>query len=264
MTEMELRQAFVDHAKSYLGVSATNNGHKVFVDIYNNFIKSNTKKIEKLGLPRKSYMSISYAWCACFASAMAIEMGYGMTLIPIEMSCTKLVAMAKEMGIWEETDSIVPAVGDLVLYVWSDGSDYKTTDAKGNPDHIGIVSKVSSSTFEVVEGNRNKQVSTRLMNVNGRYIRGFIRPKFDSIATSGEEEKPVEYSMKLRVLSYGCVGNDVKFLQTVLNGAENAKLERDGKFGPATKAAVVAYQKKMGLPQTGIVDKKFMTSICGI
>jgi peptidoglycan hydrolase-like protein with peptidoglycan-binding domain len=45
----------------------------------------------------------------------------------------------------------------------------------------------------------------------------------------------------------------VKSLQYLLN-AHGAKLAVDGRFGPLTKAAVIAYQKAHGLPATGMVN----------
>ena len=48
-------------------------------------------------------------------------------------------------------------------------------------------------------------------------------------------------------------GENVRTLQTLLNKA-GAKLMVDGDFGPATEAAVKAYQKRIGVTQTGIAD----------
>lgn len=45
----------------------------------------------------------------------------------------------------------------------------------------------------------------------------------------------------------------IKWLQGLLNTRFAAKLTVDGKFGPKTKAAVIAVQKKFGLTQDGIV-----------
>ena len=53
----------------------------------------------------------------------------------------------------------------------------------------------------------------------------------------------------LPVLKMGDSGEDVKKLQTALG------IEADGDFGPATKSAVVALQKKNGLYPDGIVGK---------
>jgi hypothetical protein len=56
-------------------------------------------------------------------------------------------------------------------------------------------------------------------------------------------------SSPLPVLKMGDTGEHVKTLQAAL------KLVADGDFGPATKAAVVAFQKKQGLYADGIVGR---------
>ncbi len=59
----------------------------------------------------------------------------------------------------------------------------------------------------------------------------------------------------LPVLKMGDRGEDVKTLQNALG------LTTDGDFGPMTKAAVVAFQKKKGLYADGIVGKQTWTAL---
>ncbi|NET16143.1 MAG: peptidoglycan-binding protein [Okeania sp. SIO1H6] len=58
-------------------------------------------------------------------------------------------------------------------------------------------------------------------------------------------------------ISLGSTGEDVKYLQTVLNAtvADNS-LVVDGIFGNLTKEAVIAFQKQYGLTADGIVGPK--------
>lgn len=56
-------------------------------------------------------------------------------------------------------------------------------------------------------------------------------------------------------LTFGDRGPDVKALQQKLNQF-GAGLEADGDFGPATRAAVVAFQAGRGLPATGVVGRE--------
>lgn len=63
----------------------------------------------------------------------------------------------------------------------------------------------------------------------------------------------VEYdSAAHTTLRYGSSGDEVKVLQTLLNGF-GASLAVDGFFGPATKAAVIAFQKSKNLLQDATV-----------
>jgi len=60
-------------------------------------------------------------------------------------------------------------------------------------------------------------------------------------------------TLELNALKEGAKGGEVKALQLLLNGKANAGLATDGSFGPATKAAVVAFQAASGLDQDGSV-----------
>lgn len=55
------------------------------------------------------------------------------------------------------------------------------------------------------------------------------------------------------VLKVGSGGQAVRRVQRALNAAVHAELAVDGVFGPATTAAVRAYQRETGLPRNGVV-----------
>ncbi len=64
----------------------------------------------------------------------------------------------------------------------------------------------------------------------------------------------------------GETGDEVRYLQGYLNLISNTytqipKVNVDGIFGPATEAAVLAYQNIFGLEPTGIADIETYTSI---
>lgn len=173
MTEQELRQSFVDYAISYLGCKESDGSHKKIIDLYNSHKP----------LARGYAVTYTDAWCATYVSAMAIGMGLT-DIIPLECGCGQYITLAQTAGIWQENDAYVPKIGDIVLYDWQDGTNYATSDNTAAPDHIGIVVSVSGSTFKVIEGNMSNAVGYRTMQVNGRYIRGFVCPKYSSKATS--------------------------------------------------------------------------------
>jgi hypothetical protein len=127
-------------------------------------------------------MSYTAAWCAATASAAAIKAGAA-DYYPLSASCGAIINGAKKMGIWVESDSFVPSIGDWVIYDWADGSNYASYDNREGHDHIGTVVAVGNGTFDVVEGNmgRPPRVGRRPMKVNGRYIRGFVHPKLDTV-----------------------------------------------------------------------------------
>lgn len=141
--------------------------HKEIIDLYNTLSPR----------PRGYKLTYSDAWCAGTWSAAAVKAGYT-DIMPVECSCYYLIEEAKKKGIWVEDDAYIPDAGDAILYDWNDGANYKTTDCKGTPEHVGTVLKVANGIISVIEGNKNDAVGIREVSVNGRYIRGFICPKY--------------------------------------------------------------------------------------
>lgn len=176
------RQKVVELVTSWLGKNEKDGSYKQIIDIYNGF---------KGTLPRKIKMQYNWAWCACTWSALAIELGYT-DIMPIEISCGKLIEQAKSMGCWVENDGYIPSPGDAILYDWDDNG---VGDNVGWPDHIGTITFVykESGYMEVVEGNYDDSVKKRTISLNGRYIRGFITPKYTIHSIS---QIPIEKDMK--------------------------------------------------------------------
>ena len=65
-------------------------------------------------------------------------------------------------------------------------------------------------------------------------------------------------------LKYGAEGSQVKRLQKCLNKIDKAGLAIDGSYGPATRKAVKAFQKKHGLEVDGICGPKTRAKIKGL
>ena len=168
---MKTRKAIVDLAKSWVGKNEADGSFKSIIDIYNSH-KPYARGVK---------MEYDWEWCACTWSALAIKLGYT-DIIPIEISCTKLIELSKKMGIWQEDDAHIPAPGDGVIYDWQDKSG--KSDNKGDPDHIGIVEDVKDGIITVIEGNYSNSVKRRPVEVNGEYIRGFICPKYDEVVSA--------------------------------------------------------------------------------
>lgn len=165
---MKTRKKIIDLAKSWIEKKESDGSFKFIIDLYNTFKPH----------PRGYKLKYTDSWCAGTISALAIKLGYT-SIIPIECSCTQMIEKAKKMKIWVESDSYVPKPADLILYDWNDNG---IGDNKGTPDHIGIVEKVVGNTITVIEGNYSNSVKRRTLKVNGKYIRGYITPKYDKEA----------------------------------------------------------------------------------
>ncbi len=243
------RSQIVAQAQSWIGCKESNGSHKKIIDVYNSH------------KPRARGYKLKYtdAWCSGFASACAIACG-ATDIIPTEVGCGKHITLFKNKGIWVENDAYVPLPGDYIFYDWDDSG---KGDNKSGSDHVGIVEKVVGDEITVIEGNYSNSVKRRTLKVNGKYIRGYGVPLYN--AELPIEEGPVHLAM--RVLQKGDTGEDVLALQILLKGRGfNGSMSKtlDGKFGNNTRGAVILFQRKHGLPQTGVADTATWNKLLGL
>ena len=179
MTESELRRAVADTVSGWVGGLRGGAEHQEILRIYN----------AHEPLARGYRVQVGDAYCATTVSAAWIRVGIaGYT--GTECSCNRLIEIAKARDIWVEDDGYVPGIGDACVYDWDDDG---RGDNVGRAEHIGIVSAVSQGGFTVAEGNTaGGRIGTRSMAVNGRYIRGFICPKYGEIAGALSEKEDEE------------------------------------------------------------------------
>lgn len=160
------RERVVAIAKGWLGYNERDKSHRKIVDIYN------------AHNPLAQGYKVTYtdAWCATFVSAVMIEAGLT-DIAPTECSCPRMIELYKKKGKWVESDSYTPKVGDIVMYDWQDSG---IGDNVGTPDHVGIVTKVTNGVITVIEGNIDNAVGYRSLVVNGKFIRGYCTPDYES------------------------------------------------------------------------------------
>jgi hypothetical protein len=177
------RQAVVDIALAWEGKNEADGSHKYIVDVYNSYTGE---------FPRGTKMQYNWSWCACTWSAIAIKLGYT-DIMPIEISCGELITRAKNMGVWVENDGYLGKPGDAVLYDWDDKTG-SAADNTGWPEHIGVIVETHEDAgyFVVMEGNYDNAVKKRTLSINGKYIRGFVVPKYED----NEIQKPTQASGK--------------------------------------------------------------------
>lgn len=198
-----LAKNVVAQAQAWLGRNEGSAGHKEIIDIYNSHKP----------LPRGYKVKFpTDDWCAAFVSAIAVKLGCT-DIIPTECSCGRMIELLQAKGVFDENDARVPNPGDIIFYDWGDSG---KGDNRGWPEHVGIVEKVSGNTITVIEGNISNTVGRRTIAVNGKNIRGYGVPKY-------ETEKP-----KIVLKTVTEVAKDV------INGlygngsARKAKLEAEG------------------------------------
>ena len=158
------REKVIEVLESWIGLKEEDGSHKKIIEIYNSIRP----------LPKGYKLKITDAWCAATISAAYHEAGEDV-IFPMECSCQRMIEKAKKMGIWVENDAYIPRKADAILYDWQDAG---LGDCKGIPDHVGAVQKVESGIIYVIEGNYSDKVGIRKIKLNGKFIRGFITPKF--------------------------------------------------------------------------------------
>lgn len=176
MTEVEARTAPGLWLLQFKGCNEGGLSHKKIIDTFNNS-----------KLCTRYTMTLKDAWCATAVSAAYIATGLLPIFPCVECSCENMIALAKKAGIWVENDGYVPRMGDIIMYSWLDNG---VGDCTTRAQHTGIVLKTDFGGIQIVEGNFNDTVAIRSMPINGKYIRGFITPKFSAYVDHTNKELP--------------------------------------------------------------------------
>lgn len=231
-------------ANSYLGARKGDKRHKAIIAKYN--------EIKPYGYT----MSLSDPWCAAFWTACQIMAGNTFDEVPMSASCSKLIERAKQLGIWVENEANTPKVGYGVLYDWQDSG---VGDNKGAPDHVGIARSITGNNLAVIEGNKGSDsiVGVREIKVNGRYLRGYIAPKY-AVQKKSTYKPTTLYDGDIpsKDVLFGSSGTDTKKLQKFLNWVLGIKLNGKGKCGKETTQAIIDYQYTYSLEPDGCFGPK--------
>lgn len=159
-----------------------------------------------------------------------------------------------------------PQAGDVVYFDWGGSQSVQQVD------HVGLVEAVTGDYVLTIEGNTSSSNAGSQSNGDGCYRRkrpravivGFGRPQY---AASPVPSQPIDWKAVRRMIAAkilndgfgstgtvkeGSGGRDVLLWQQALNIIMGARLVEDGSFGPATKRAVMAFQRAVGIGADGI------------
>lgn len=146
-----------------------------------------------------------------------------------------------------------PIVAERVLRLGHQGADVR--DLQRRLNIYGLVAPL------VVDGDFGRRTLAAVLAFQrwaGIEDDGIVGPVTrDRLAQGGD------VNIGLLYLSRGAAGNPVRLLQQVLNGVAGAGLVVDGDFGPATDAAVRAFQRARGLASDGIVGPLTWAALLG-
>lgn len=224
----------------------------------NNYTKYNRDYMawDKEGLIEIPNGSINMQWCAAFVS-WCFVMAYGQkaaaALLCGGLHCYTPTGAGrfKNQNRYIKRGGGKPQPGDVVFFYSS---------SKGRIGHVGIVYKVSSSKVYTIEGNTSGgstlitnggSVAMKSYSLTSTYIDGYGRPDYAGIEAGAGEA--VSFELGDRLLTNGCVGDDVQQMQNALIdlGYSCGKWGADGEFGDATELAVIAFQRDHGCDDDG-------------
>jgi peptidoglycan hydrolase-like protein with peptidoglycan-binding domain len=210
-----------------------------------------------------AWYGVQTAWCAMFVSYCLNHSGSGATVNGAQSKrgfalCSAGIRWFKKKGAWFPVGKAQP--GDVAFFDWNHDH---------SPEHTGFIVKVDLKRKRVltIEGNTGpKNLSNggavmkqwrdmaSIMGVGRPAYAGVVAPVAPVVAPVTPAE-PVVAAFK--AIKVGSKGANVKAVQAAVGAGA------DGVFGPKTEAAVKVWQKKVGLPITGIIDSVAWSKIVG-
>lgn len=249
----------LDIARGWIGRKESNGSHHEIIDVYN----------AHKPLARGYKVKYTDSWCATFVSACSIKAGYT-EIIPTECSCNKMIEAFGKKGEWCEDDTHVPSPGDVIFYDWQDSG---KGDNRGSSDHVGIVEKVEGNTITVIEGNKNDAVARRAIKVNGKYIRGYGLPKYDTVAPSPKPQTQTKPTTSNALGTYMITASDLsvrtgpgagyrrKTYNELTKNAKAHDYDKDGCINYGTRVTVSRFDGDWAKIPSGWVAKRYLKKV---
>jgi hypothetical protein len=226
-----------------------------------------------------AWMKVNFQpWCQSFVSWTAFTSGLDPKKYPKTASTVAAADWFKKNNRWADARNDDPTPGDWIYFDFPD-------DGVNRISHVGLCIKNNGDgTIQVIEGNtsgtakgdqRNggmcvEKTRAYVKNKKGllNAVVGWGRPvyageenapllsKGGAVSESVPAAKPAaKKAAAFKPLKNGSKGAGVKTVQTLLG------IKADGAFGPGTAKAVQDFQKKSGLPTTGVVDQATLKAL---
>lgn len=252
---------------------------------FNNFTKY-ARDLDALGdfyNSQKQGPGWAVPWCEifvdwCFWKAYGEDMALRLLCQPKRSAgagCTQSAEYYKRAGQFFKT----PKVGDQIYFTWG-----------GEIEHTGLVYAVKNGMVYTVEGNTSSGVGVvpnggavcrKSYVSNSSAIYGYGRPDYSLVDQLRPEPEPVPeptppekpkedevkmVTVKIPWVEMGSTGEPVRTLQRLLisNGFSVGLAGCDSICGEATRAAIMAYQKSVGLEMDGICGPATWKAILGV
>ena len=147
--------------------------------------------------------------------------------------------------------------GDLVFFYGGESSGPR-------PGHVGVAITTDQMIDAPYTGvDVRFDDFTTIPTIGPLDFWGATRPAAFGLAPAPLPPPATLVDMQLRVLSEGCKGYDVQAVQFLVNHYTGLTLAVDADFGPLTKEAVEAFQRRLGYAMDGVVGAQTWRGLLG-
>lgn len=210
------------------------------------------------------------AWCAYFVAWCMKTAGVGNNVYNYKSGQLGSATPNDNVnsGVYHVRGSYIPKRGDLIYIDWGN------PNPSNWPEHVEVVTGVSNGRVYSVGGNKGEGIgyvgrTSPCLSLGDSQIKGYCEIDYSgrssaprvvwssgnsiSGSTPTNQNNPDIHPVPTRILRNGNSGNDVRWVQSILNRLGYANLSVDGVFGSATRNAVRSFQQRNGLSVDGIV-----------
>ena len=147
--------------------------------------------------------------------------------------------------------------GDLVFF-------YGGESSGDRPGHVGVAITLDQMIDAPYTGVYvRSDFFSDVPSVGPLDFWGATRPAALAVSPAPLPPPATLVDVQLRVLSEGCKGYDVQAVQFLVNHYTGLTLAVDADFGPLTKEAVEAFQRRLGYTVDGIVGAQTWRGLLG-
>lgn len=138
-----------------------------------NFVEYN-RHFGKLDNDEGNGISYGYAWCCAFVTWSTDVAGIDRSVVPIDVTCTRLAALMDEKGCFERSVAFggdyIPKSADLIFFRHGENT---------HTSHIGLVLYCDGETVYTVEGNTGGAVRQKKYPLSDHSLYGFGTPRYN-------------------------------------------------------------------------------------
>lgn len=173
---MNIIQKIISVAKAEIGTCEPTGDDK-YIKVYN--------QLSGMGF------NMAVAWCAIFVTWVMYTAGVAKTIVPYFASCDIGMNWFKKKNKFKKGKAYggtyTPKAGDIIFF--------SSIHNQNDSTHVGIVTGLSGTKVNTIEGNTSDAVHERTYEMNNKYILGYGVPDYGVTVEVQEEKNDTGYQM---------------------------------------------------------------------